>query len=252
MATMSKAFQIFDGNIRGMKQHLQLMDASLVNADKICRNIARGKTVKTIANALKSSEDYPQLNIPCKPIDIGRTFKTARTKIHEQAIVDLYRYFSYYLLNLIEEFIKSDPMPLLDSVAKNKDNTLTFSEILTNNNNKSELIRLMAGKIFRRFESERSTKGLLDKIKAYSKIDIDESKALVYLEIRHLIIHRNSKIDQHFAEIDTTGLVPIVNGKVKMDYALSSNAIITVYELCQEIDRKLLEKGMITSAYKTR
>ena len=247
---MSKAFQIFDSNIRGLKQHLQLIDASLVNANKICRNAAKHNSVETIADALKSREDYPLLNTPCKTIDINRTFITARTKIHEQAIIDLYRYFSSYLLNLIEEFIKSDPMPLLESVAKNKDNTLTFSEILTNNN-KAELIKLMAEKIFRRFENARSTKGLLDKIISYSDIDIsDESNALVYLEIRHLIIHHNSKVDQRFAEINANGLVPIVNGKVKLDYSLSSNAINTVYALCQEIDEKLLEKGMVTNVYR--
>ena len=41
MSTISKAFQVFKSNIRGMKQHLQLMDASLVNADKICRLAAK-------------------------------------------------------------------------------------------------------------------------------------------------------------------------------------------------------------------
>lgn len=247
MATMSKAFQIFDSNIRGMKQHLQLIDASLVNADKICRNAAKSNSVKTIADALKSQENYPQLNTPCKPIDIGRTFKTARTKIHEQAIVELYKCYMTYLLNLIKEFLTIAPTRLLRGAAASQDNKMSYEDILLHYDN-NELIEIMSKGVLRRLENARDTQGLLQKILKFSGISINEQtkkRALLYLNIRHLIIHNNSKADEKFIRMND-GLVKINSrNKIVLNYELSSNAIQTISALCSEIDEKLLEKKLL-------
>lgn len=247
MATMSKAFQIFDSNIRGMKQHLQLMDASLVNANRICRDAAKNNSVKTIADALKSMENYPQLNTPCKPIDIGRTFKTARTKIHEQAIVELYKYYMTYLLNLIKEFLTIAPTRLLKGAAASQDNKMSYEDILLHYDN-NELIEIMSKGILRRLENARDTQGLLQKILKFSGISINEQtkkRALLYLNIRHLIIHNNSKADEKFIRMND-GLIKINSkNKIILNYELSSNAIQTISALCSEIDEKLLGKKLL-------
>ncbi len=247
MATMSKAFQIFESNVKGMKQHLQLMDASLVNATKICHNAAKNNSIKTIADALKSKEDYPQLNTPCKPIDIGRTFKTARTKIHEQAIVELYRCYMSYLLNLIKEFLTIAPTRLLRGAAANQDNKMSYEDILLHYDN-NELIEIMSKAILRRLENARDTQGLLQKILKFSGINIDEQtrkRALLYLNIRHLIIHNNSKADEKFIKMNEGFIKINSRNKLVINYELSSNAIQTIYTLCSEIDNKLLEKKLL-------
>ena len=92
----SKSFQSFDGKIRSLKQHLQLADVVLTNANKVCsKNAGNGKT---IADTLSSSlATHAQLNIPNESIDISRTFATSRKKLNEQAIIELYAIFSDYL-----------------------------------------------------------------------------------------------------------------------------------------------------------
>lgn len=246
MATMSKAFQIFDSNIRGLKQHLQLMDASLVNADKICRLAAKKKSADTIGDALKSTDIYPQLNTPCKARDISRTFITARVKVHEQAIVDLYRYFMYYLLNLIKEFMDIAPTRLLRGVAASSENQISYLDILSHNRN--ELIEIMSKAVLKRFENERSTQKILKKLLTFSGININEKvkqDALLCLNIRHLIIHNNSKADETFIRMNNDFAQINSRNKLVINYDLSSKAIKIVYALCLEIDNKLLEKQLL-------
>ena len=246
MATMSKAFQIFDSNVRGMKQHLQLMDASLVNANKICHSVAKDKSVKTIADALKSSVDYPQLNTPCKTKDINRTFITARIKVHEQAIVDLYSYYMAYLFNLTKEFMTINTVTLIREVAPNQNNKMSYEDILSHSRN--ELIEIMSKVLLKQLEGIRDTKKVLQKIIKYSGITLTEKvleEALVYLNIRHLIIHNGAKADDAFIKMNN-GLVQIKNkNKLVINYELSSKAIQTVFSLCSEIDNKLLEKKLL-------
>ena len=119
----TKALQAFDGAIRTLNLHIQLVDRSLAIANNyVCKN-----PKENIALALRCSiETHPQLNVPCNKNDIGRIYTTSRKKIHEQAIVELYRIFTNYIRNIIEEFIHTDPYPLLQVVCENKDNKIEF------------------------------------------------------------------------------------------------------------------------------
>lgn len=247
----TKAWQIFGGKVRNLKLHLQLLDASLTISQTICggnkdKNYTIGKALNTDENK------HPQLNVPCESIDISRTFASSRIKLNEQAIVDLYRYFANYITNIIEEFVRTDPMPLLNNIANNKkDNVLSFDDILKAGSF-DIIIKEMAKKIYRRLENERSTPALLNKIISYSGIDIEEDlkkKALVYLEIRHLIIHNESKADNDFKEINNN-LVTIKQGnKIALNYDLTNNAITTIFNLCKDIDSKLIEKDMVCKRF---
>ena len=246
MATKSKAFQIFVSKIKEMKRHLQLMDASLGNADKICRLAAKEKSAETIGDALKSIEIYPQLNTPCRTRDISRTFITARIKVHEQAVVDLYSYYMVYLFNLIKELMTIDPITLIREIAPNQDYKMSYEDILSHSRN--ELIEIMSKVVLKKLEGIRDTKKVLQKIIKFTGITLSEKimeEALVYLNIRHLIIHNSSKADDAFMQMNN-GFVQIKNkNKLVINYELSSKAIQTVFSLCSEIDNKLLEKKLL-------
>lgn len=240
----TKALQAFNGSIRTLNQHIQLVDRSLCIAN---RYVAKSKK-STLANALKCTTDtHPQLNIPCNPSDIGRTYATSRKKIHEQAIIELYRIFSNYIRNLIEEFIHTDPYPLLNAVCDSKDNVVDFKKIISLNNY-NLLIEYMANKIYRRFENEQSTPKLLNKILSYTKITIpDEEKnsALLFLEIRHLIIHNNSKADDDFLTKANGKIAIPQTKKIPINYQLTLQAIESVKILCHMIDKELINKNMV-------
>lgn len=240
----TKALQRFEGSMRHLKQHLQFIDCSLSLTHK---TLSRSTAIN-IADALSSTiEKHPQMNIPCKKIDISRTIASSRIKVNEQAIVEVYRHFSNYIKNLIEEFVHSDPEELLSSVADNKDNILTFRQIVHCGDFYS-VITKMADIIYRRFENERSTPALLDKILSYTKIEVDDTlkkEALMYLEIRHLIIHNNSKADDKF-KVYSKGIMTLKQGdKIPINYDLTSKAIKATEKLCSTIDKQLVSKNMV-------
>lgn len=241
----TKALQAFEGSIRTLNQHIQLVDRSLLIANKIVKKDAKSKL---ICEALGCTVDtHPQLNVPCSSIDISRVYTTSRKKIHEQAIVDLYRFFSRYIKDLIEEFMHTDPMPLLQQVCGNKDNTINYAKIISIGDY-GKIIEFMANSIFRKFENERSTTKLLDKILSYTKINIDsevKENALLYLEIRHLIIHNRSLADDNFMTRANGKLTIHANKKLPINYEMSSSAIKKVCELCRLIDKELVANHMV-------
>ncbi len=243
----TKAFQIFTSGIRQLGQHIQLLDAALLLSDRRASGSLSNES--TLADALDSNtRKYPRLNIPNTSSERSRVFAYSRSKLHEQAIIDLYRLFSEYIRNLIFEFIQVDPARLLETVARNKDNVLSFDRILKLGDMES-IKEEMAKIIFRRFENERSSKELLNKILSYSGISIDEDikkDALLYLEVRHLIIHNASKADMDFLALDTSNKVKLnQNNKFSLTFSLSKSAIYSVQTLCERIDTELVKVGLV-------
>lgn len=72
-------------------------------------------------------------------------------------------------------------------------------------------------------------------------------KALLYLEIRHLIIHNNSKADEKFAQMNNEGLVSVntSNRKITINFTLVNSAINSVFALCKAIDQDLELVGLV-------
>ncbi|MCH5332084.1 MAG: hypothetical protein J1E33_06755, partial [Alistipes sp.] len=99
-----------------------------------------------------------------------------------------------------------------------------------------------------RFENEQSTPKLLERILAYTKINIDDDikkDALLYLEMRHLIIHNRSKADENFIIISQNKINIPKDKKLPLNYEISSKAIEQVSTLCHTIDKELIEKKMV-------
>lgn len=62
----------------------------------------------------------------------------------------------------------------------------------------AQILDEIARRVYRALEAERCTPKLLDKFIKATKININtvlKEDALLYLEIRHLIIHNNSRAD---------------------------------------------------------
>ena len=101
----TKALQRFNGLIRTLKQNLELLDASLTLANKVCKSKNEQEDL-SIAKALNSNiERHPQLNHPNKTTDINRTFSTVRIRLNEQTMITLYKCFSDYMTNIIRLLI---------------------------------------------------------------------------------------------------------------------------------------------------
>ena len=245
MTKETKSYQIYTSKVRYMVMHTQLLDASL----SMSKNASAKKHwKKTIAQAINVKNPCSEIQAPNISSERNRVFAFSRSKIYEQTIIDLYRFFSEYMKNLIKEFLDGDYDSLLNSVAQNKDNKMEFIKILKLNDFdaiKDEMARI----IFRRFENERSTPELLNKILTYACITIPESikeDALLYLEIRHLIIHNASVADEAYKIRNTANKVELLDGdKISFTYKLFDNAVNAINALCQMLDTELLKKMLV-------
>lgn len=244
---MTKSWQIFDGKMRNLKQHLQLMDLALTQAKKVCDS--NKNKDKKIADVLTTNaHQYLQLNIPNEAKEISRVIAFSRKKLNEQAFIELYRLFSDYLLNTIRDLSHLAPNKLLEVINTKNDRTLSFKELIELGNYDA-ILEKMAQKVYRTLENQRSTPKLLDKILSITDIHIDneiKEEALLYLQVRHLIIHNNSKADDDFVSQNGNEIVKIkADRSISFTYLLTNKAITTVFRLCKMLDDKLIEKGIV-------
>lgn len=253
----TKALQRFNGLIRTLKQNLELLDASLTLANKVCKSKNEQEDL-SITKALNSNiERHPQLNHPNKTTDINRTFSTVRIRLNEQTIITLYKCFSDYMTNIIREMIETNNSEnLISLVAGNKADSMTFMDIIRFDD-KSSIIEEMARRVYRKLEDERSTTKLLNKVIGATHMSIAEglkNKALLYLEIRHLIIHNDSKADKDFEKRNNELQSPVKikpGDKLQLNFELSSQAIACVSELCQKIDEQLITLRLVNKRFIT-
>ena len=226
------------------------MDLSLTISKKLCES-KKENSIK-IAEALESSiENHRQLNIPNNIQDIKRTFSYARTQLNEQAFVELYSIFADYIANIIKELCNISPTKLFSIISPSSDKAIEFSKIVQLGDYPS-IMDEMARRIFRILENARCTKTMLDKLMTVTDVSVDgnlKKEALLYLEIRHLIIHNDTKEDDKFRSCNSDGIVKVnlSNHKIKMNYNLANTALTVVFMFCKRLDEALLEKGLVNA-----
>lgn len=238
----SISFQRFSGRYRALQQHSQVIDASLTrtfNSLKPNRNNG-----KTITDTLRiSSNKYPKLNIPCT--EYARVINYSRRENSDYCFLELYNLFAYYMKDILMEMYKLRPK----SITEKSNKTLTYSK-LTEFSSIDELADYMIDDIFKELESLRSAQKLVKRIVGHTKIQIPQAlsdEALMYLNIRHLIIHNNSKVDKDFYDKYRNRLSITPNGKVPTDYQTFQAALNAIHEYVRTIDEQLIAKNFITA-----
>ena len=246
MKSESKSLQRFEGKLRSLKQYLQLMDLSLKLSNRFCNEKKdEGITIGEVLGATHNS--HRQLNNPNSNREINRTFISARKQLNEQAFVELHCLFSDYIANVISEIANCAPQRLV-SILGNKDTrSIKFSEIIVLSSYDA-VINEMAKRVYRILENLRSTSEMMKKLIKITGINVDKGlldEALIYIEVRHLIIHNDSIADEIFVQKDTNKLVPINRKKLALAYHCTNQATTTIYKLCKIIDEELIKKGLM-------
>lgn len=245
---MSKSYQSFDGKVRSLKTHIQLSDIALTKLNRICvSNNGNGRTIAETLN--RTVANYPQLNGPNESIEIRRVFTTSRIKVNEQAVIELYAYFADYLSGVIRELENTNPTRILGLITPKSSTDLSYKDIFTLGSFVAILDEI-ARRVYRNLEDERSTSKLLKRFIKVTNLNVPsnmQQDALVYLEIRHLIIHNNSRADAKFNAMNNRGLVSVNarNKKVTINYALTCSAIDAVSLLCKTMDDEIVRLGLI-------
>lgn len=238
----SISFQRFLGRYNSLQQHSQIICVSL---NKLYNQLQLNKNnEKTIAETLRLSADkYPKLNIPST--QYARVINFSKGENSDYCFLELYNLFSYYMRDILREMYQLHPK----SITQKCDKTLTYSK-LTEFSSIDELVDYMIDNIFKDLESLRSTTKLVKKIIGHTKIQIPQTlsdEALMYLNIRHLIIHNNSKVDKEFFEKYKNKLQISLNGKVPTDYQSFQKALEVIYNYIKTIDHQLILNNFINT-----
>lgn len=242
MAIKSKALQIFRDRICELNQHTQLIDACLLLADNTCANSQENY----ISSAL-NCPSHQRLYHPNTTNQRNRIIAYSRSKLNERAIIDIYKYFTEYISTIIAELARVAPNDLLANIRSDNERSIRYQKILELGSY-DKILDHMAKVVYRSLENERSTKGLVDRLMKNLKIELDETvlnDALLYLEIRHLIIHNNRCPDERFNALNINGKVKYKRNRIKCEYRTTQDAIGAVYRLCVTINNELKNAGLI-------
>jgi hypothetical protein len=237
----SKSFQKFRSRVEYLNQHLQIIDASLLTTSRLLNKVEDKSDI--ISSSLNlDGEIYDLLNHPVN--DKLRIINYSRSKNSEYAIIELYNAFSNYLKDLLIEFYQKDPEKIAGKAAGQ---SLSFNDIvgLGSYENISQKIISV---VFRKLENKRSTVKLLDGILSHTKIELDnnlKTKGLMYLEVRHLIIHSNCKADDEFKRKYDQLIQIKADGKVPMKFDIVNDAIESLINLAKSIDKTLINENFI-------
>lgn len=164
----------------------------------------------------------------------------------ELAVQLLYPHFTEYLRSLLREMYHVRP---LDVVSKAQTN-IRFDEVVRLGSYEA-ICDHMVDQVFRSLESQRNTRKLLSKILDKTGVEISRpvlQDAIMYFEMRHLIVHNSSLVDKVF-EQNYGNLLDVKTGrKLKIDIGTAKRALKAVEALCVHVDRGLVAGGYVRAA----
>jgi len=245
------SFQQYRGFVEFLELHIQLIDASLTDTENRLKLRQNKNEPINVALGVDPTV-YDKLNHPIKQATV---FKHSQRKSIEYSLIQVYNVFTIYLRSVLEEMYKHNPIHVVSKavVTKNgdsKDNlSMSFADIVKFGNY-DVISHQMVSRIFRGFEELRSTSKLISKILDNTKIIIDQStvdNALKYLEMRHLFIHNQGKVDDKFERTYGDKFSPNLkaNDKLPTDYTILKEAISAITCLCNKIDSELISKNFV-------
>ena len=238
----SKSFQRFRSKIEYIHQNQQLIDGSIKTLNSKLNSVTDKK--KYITSELKLNRtDYGKINHPINEKE--RILSYSRSKTAEYTILELFRAFTLYMHDITDEMYQKDPIKIVGKI--NSGSTLTYVEIIklgSFNNIREKIVN----EIFRKFENERSTIKLIDKILSHTDVIVPDSlkdNALMYLEMRHLFIHNKGKADKKFKNKYGENVQLKTGNKLPTNFKVVSKAIDTVNRFSKSIDQQLISNHNI-------
>lgn len=238
----SISFQRFAGRFSSLKQHSEVITVSL---NKLFNSLQpqRNSGNKMCAVLNIAPTNYPKLDIPCS--EYARVINFSKRENNDYCFLELYNLFSYYMKDILKEMYQLRPK----SITEKSNKTLTYSK-LSEFSSLDEIVDYMIDDIFKELEGLRSTQKLVKRIIGHTKAQIPQEQsdcALMYLNIRHLIIHNDSKVDKEFYEKYKNKLQIALNGKAPTDFQTFQAALQSIYTYVRTIDQELISKHFISS-----
>lgn len=194
------------------------------------------------------AKKHPRLSAQkANPTNRGLVVAHLKTTVHAAYIKEMYEDMSAYFADVLRAAAANglDPGRLVGEHKFNVD----ANEILRCGS-WDAIIAMVTRSLFRRLEDERSTMKLLEKIDAKLDLKVDPKAiqaALPYLEIRHLLVHRDGEVDDAFVKAH-----PSFGAKVGDYIDLTHDLVVktrtTVVALVKHYDEKIVKHKLLGSA----
>jgi hypothetical protein len=240
--TESAAHQRFRSRIEYLLQHMQIVDVAITILFR--QTNSKYKQGGTILDALNiTSTRYNRLNHPVN--HNARIFNFSRSRNAEHAIISLYRHFSEYMRNILGEMYQNNPLQFAGKAS----GSLQYHEIIKLGSIDA-INERMIDSVFRKLESERSTTKLLEKILDQTGVHLDpqqQEDALMYLEMRHLLVHNNGKCDQSFSTKYGSKMHVSDGDRMPLQARIVQAGVDAVAVMIKDIDTQLIVGGFASS-----
>ena len=234
------AHQRFRSRLEYLLQHMQVVDVAISLAARQTKSQrGQGGTILTALGVV--SGRYDRLRHPVE--HDARVFNFSRSQNAEHALTALHRHFTEYLRSILGEMYSVNPLAVVGKAPGN----LQFQE-LVRLGTFDAISQNMVDSVFRRLENERSTPKLLEKVLSHTNVHLDpaqQENCLMYLEMRHLIIHNNSRVDHNFANRYASELSLSEGDRLPMQTRTVQSAVHAVSTLVKDVDTQLLEGNLV-------
>lgn len=170
-----------------------------------------------------------------------------KTTVHSAYVKDLYEDMSAYFAEVLRAAAANglDPGRLVGEHKFSVD----ANEILKCGSWEA-IVAMVTRDLFRKLENEKSTKGLLEKIDAKLDLKVDHkiiAAALPYLEIRHLLVHRDGEVDDIFVKAHPSFGVR-AGDFIELTHDLVSKTRSTVIAMVKHYDEKIIKAKLLGKA----
>jgi len=170
-----------------------------------------------------------------------------KASFYSGCIKDIYEYLTIYF----QDILKSSAINGIDPDRLIGEHKTAFdANILLKCDSHNEVVELITKSVFRGLENEKSTIKLIEKINKKLDLSINQSSitnAMPYLELRHLLVHSDGKIDQKFTKSypDFESGIVKTNSKIKLTHKIVQDAKLTITTLVEEYDAQVIHKKLI-------
>lgn len=173
--------------------------------------------------------------------------KHLRKTVYSSYIKDLYEELTAYLKSIIyKSAVISKDRESAYRLLGEHSIQFTARDILQFNNLR-DIIKIIAEDIVRKLENERSTMSLIRKICKKIGLEVPDevvNSALPYLEMRHILVHADGKIDKEFKKKYPMFKSDSKN-RINLNYDIIIEATESVTQLVLEIDKQAVNRGIL-------
>lgn len=245
MAEKSKPFSIFLNRVGQMRLQIDGVEASLeIVASHLAHKVDKKDKISEVLGF--GEKKYPSLNRAVgKPTTVINKIRTTNYEFIVQA---LYTYFTEFLRGVLLDLYKNSPL----QVVGKHNGTISYVEIVKMGSYE-RVVRSMVDDVFRKFENERSTLKLVKSVLKGTSVELDPdqlNELLMFLELRHIMVHRAGKLDQKFIDKfeRQSGLVLKVDSKMPMNIGFARRALKIAEEIAASIDEQIMVSSQAPDA----